>query len=311
MSTVMNVMNVMNVMTPDPPPARGFVVNSTGTYVAKLGGNLSIDLRAAFHAMPIVPVGSGAGPVHVKGLEGEEPIGVNPKLRPTRRTRTQRAATAATPNAAVAGIVKRRRTGFSNSFTVIMCIAPGVHPNLKVFSNGSIQGTGLKNPRDFYVALEILRRIFVARPHVFTGRLFEDPSEFQVRICMLNCNTRLPFPISLGRFVEVLDRRGVPCIFAPDQYPSAKCYHYRDGKRSVASVSSQSMGVTGIPLPSHGYEHIETLVTILEEERDEVGLEEILRGGDEDNDDEALDPNPDDPDDGAADDFSRFLAEAP
>jgi len=244
------------VLDPDAVALCGKLRNTTMTATASIAEDphlLSINLTMTFEQMPLVDADAGeSGPISVKGLSGAPPRG-----RPS------------TP----APAVKKPGGNFSNSLTIEFVLCGDVRAskcNLKLFSNGSVQGTGLKNPAQFVVVVDILRRILEARPHLFDGQLRRAP--YGAKVAMLNCNTPLPFTISLGRFVHRLETRNVPFVHTPP-HPSVKVYEVDPLTKqpvSNASVSPRVIGITGPANPEHALRHAEDIVRIVEEDAEHI-----------------------------------------
>lgn len=189
----------------------------------------------------------------------------------------------------------RRIKHFANQLTVVFVMSSKLlsesKANVKIFRNGSLQLTGIRNIHQVYIIAGYIQKIMLKADVVVADDLIEDPVDFGVRCCMMNCDFKLPFLVDLHRLHSVLLREGYTSIYDPKQYPCIKVYYYgtvdsKDGKcccpngvhvkskdgtciRSVASIGKR-IGTTGIPSPERALRQTSSLMDIIVRHRPEV-----------------------------------------
>jgi TATA-box binding protein (TBP) (component of TFIID and TFIIIB) len=170
-----------------------------------------VDIGTFFHNVLI----AAHGFVYAE-YKGTEQRGVKPK--PKRGSKTKKD-----------GDVDRKC--FDNQVTVIYHYADGYFPNIKLFRNGNIQMTGIRNAED---GKEIVKRMASE-----VRRIYEDdipqivaditqlqPSDFKIR--MINSNFSVPYSVRRKDLHKLLisPEYNNNCNFQGTTYPGVKLYYY-------------------------------------------------------------------------------------
>ena len=155
--------------------------------------------------------------------------------------RTQRASKNKTPNE------KKKR--FDNQLTVVFQVEQN-HYNMKLFKNGNVQITGVKqidNGRkavDFLI--DTLKELHAVEHQPQTLLLRADDIEnVNYRVRLINSDFRVNFEIRLDRLYQVVTREyDIMCSYEPCIYPGAKIeYYYPNNGRCICEGVCNGKGV--------------------------------------------------------------------
>jgi hypothetical protein len=147
--------------------------------------------------------------------------------------RASRALKTAEPAQSQGAAYKEERGGgpghFDNQVTVIFRLAGlGTAPatmNMKVFKNGKVQITGVKQVQQGLVAIEHLVRVLAAQEEALPGTVGcrDKLQAAGYRVCLINSDFFVGFPIRRERLYSVLRREyATVCTFEPCIYPGVK-----------------------------------------------------------------------------------------
>lgn len=125
----------------------------------------------------------------------------------------------------------KKKKCFDNQITVIYKYGPEYYPNIKIFRNGNIQMTGIRNENDGKNMVDIITKeiSFIAKNTCPTlvgnidNILCQD---FIIR--MINCDFGVPFKIRRKNLHQLLisSKYGNTCSFQPLTYPGVKLQYY-------------------------------------------------------------------------------------
>jgi TATA-box binding protein (TBP) (component of TFIID and TFIIIB) len=122
------------------------------------------------------------------------------------------------------------RKCFDNQLTLIMYLADGYFPNVKLFHNGNIHITGIRTPDDGvwineYLVQEI-RRIHAEHPDVVTDVESLQSGNYVIR--MINSDFSVPYRIRRKDLHKLLisPEYNNQCVFQPGSYPGVKLQYY-------------------------------------------------------------------------------------
>lgn len=149
--------------------------------------------------------------------------GVRPKNKKSRKTST--------------GEQQDTKKCFDNQVTVIYKIGENYYPNIKVFRNGNVQMTGIRNHDDGVaiidaVAME-LRRIYDTNSSTIVQDVTKlHGGEFKVR--MINSNFSVPYLVRRKELHRLLisPQYNNNCNFQGTTYPGVKLYFYWNHDKS-------------------------------------------------------------------------------
>lgn len=124
----------------------------------------------------------------------------------------------------------KERKYFDNQVTVIVYVADGYYPNIKLFRNGNIQMTGIRTPADgeqmvHRIANEVAR--IAKEQDANIVKRIEDivPTDFTIR--MINCDFGFPFKIRRKNLHLILmNQYQNVCSFQPLTYPGVKLQYF-------------------------------------------------------------------------------------
>jgi TATA-box binding protein (TBP) (component of TFIID and TFIIIB) len=183
---------------------------STITATATLGVD-RLELKDVYES--VCPGASGDDHATVKSVAlGEASKG-------ERKVRRSRATT------------ERRRSYFSNQLTVVLTVkcadreASEHVTNVKIFTNGAVQMTGVRSEAEGRRTLETVAALIRCKPCA--------PTKYAHQL--VNCDFKLPFPIERTRLYElVVHRLGMCARFEPCIYPGVKiAYFYNSNKDAL------------------------------------------------------------------------------
>jgi TATA-box binding protein (TBP) (component of TFIID and TFIIIB) len=127
---------------------------------------------------------------------------------------------------------ERRRSYFSNQLTVVLTVngvdgsdASSHVTNVKIFTNGAVQMTGVRSEAEGRRTLETVASLIRCKPCA--------PTKYAHQL--VNCDFKLPFPIERTRLYELVVRRlGMCARFEPCIYPGVKiAYFYNSNKDAL------------------------------------------------------------------------------
>ena len=188
-------------------------------------GNIGckVNLEAFYNAMNIVKMTDNvSGIVWAKIGDGAQK-GLHPKKRKPR-------------------IIKKM---FDNQMTFVYWFADKYHPNVKVFRNGNVQMTGIKNPDDGlkmvqYVSDEIARlnnEIVEKENKILCEGDIPKVTNFVIR--MINSDFTVPFKIRRkDLFLILVNKYHKSCSFQAETYPGVKLQYYYN----KANTTEESKG---------------------------------------------------------------------
>ncbi len=192
----------------------------TVTAVCRIGGVESVDAAKLFHSLSIDD--SGIGPIpfaefatkRVRVSKGVFVVNKNNKLRWE-------------PNGS---ITNKRAFSSSSGFKFILTMlvrvpSKGYVVNVKVFNNGKLQMTGLKNPEDgtevANVVSQTLKDAIAKDPEVAIVSK-RDISVEDYKVCMINGIFAVPFSIDRQKTHELLLKKQMQSIYDPMLYHAVK-----------------------------------------------------------------------------------------
>ena len=119
----------------------------------------------------------------------------------------------------------KQRHHFDNQATVVLKLDDANRINIKVFKNGKVQLTGIKQ-RDkgmqaIHMLVDELRRLGASKPEL-VGKL-DDLRAADYKVCLINSDFHLGFPLRREKLYAVLRaKQGAGCIYEPCAYPGVK-----------------------------------------------------------------------------------------
>lgn len=123
-----------------------------------------------------------------------------------------------------------RRKCFDNQLTLVLRLADGYFPNVKLFHNGNLHVTGIRTPDDGvwineYVVTEIAH-IAAEHPEVVANLENLRAGNFAIR--MINSDFAVPYRIRRKDLHKLLisPRYNNSCVFQPGSYPGVKLQYY-------------------------------------------------------------------------------------
>ena len=158
--------------------------------------------------------------------------------------------------------VTTKKTSFDNQVTVLY--KTDNYPNLKIFKNGNIQITGIKNKDDVNViinqVIEEIKRIHKLEPKITTTENFETKIGFtNFHIRMINtdfksfCDTELKEKFIIRRKILhkilISDEYNNKCSFEPGKYHGVKLEFFwnknKDNQDGICNCSTNCFGKGG------------------------------------------------------------------
>ena len=121
-------------------------------------------------------------------------------------------------------VVKKR---FDNQMTLHF-LRGGARYNVKLFKNGNIQMTGIKEIESGSQIVDQLIDI-IRHNSVLNSSIVADASLLKnekMKICLANCDFKLGFNIDRNSLHEILSRRGFKCSYEPCIYQGVKLSYY-------------------------------------------------------------------------------------
>lgn len=121
-------------------------------------------------------------------------------------------------------LINRRREKpnkrFDNQLTIIYRVSDEVLVNIKVFKNGNIQMTGVKNPQQGYDMVDTLI-------HMIQGICQNPLTNMNYKICLINTDFKVGFEIKRDNlFKLMLNEYDNICSFEPCIYPGVKIQYF-------------------------------------------------------------------------------------
>ena len=217
------------------PPAFDATKYRISTITVTGGVNTEVDLGELFRRLSAHPR------AEIQYIE----YGMNKSDLQTSGTnkRTQRASKKKPP--------EEKKKRFDNQLTVVFQLDQN-HYNMKLFKNGNVQITGVKqidNGRkavDFLIdTLKELHAVEESPPPPPLLVRAEDMANVNYRVRLINSDFRVNFEIRLDRLYQVVTREyDIMCSYEPCIYPGAKIeYYYPNNGRCICEGVCNGKGV--------------------------------------------------------------------
>lgn len=130
------------------------------------------------------------------------------------------------------------RKCFDNQVTTVYHMGDKYYPNVKVFRNGNIQMTGIRNPEDgqrmIQNVTEEIQRIYNTGHHDIISNIDElKPCDFKIR--MINSNFSVNYVIRRKNLHNLLisEKYQNNCNFQGTSYPGVKLYYFWNSNNTI------------------------------------------------------------------------------
>lgn len=218
-------MNLLAMETPATPEERPTPYRiSTITFNGDL--NVYIQGSCFYDYVNLVPVGESQGFVWMEcWVQGEQQIrGVFPK----RKVQSKRS------NKKPEKTEKPRNKSFDNQISMYYWFQTGYIPHVKLFKNGNIHITGLRNTDDGHTILEHTKGEIERIYHSITNTILQKPENIDKLmvsnpvIRLINSDFHIPFKIRRKELHQLLIEAPYHniCSFQPGTYPGVKLEYY-------------------------------------------------------------------------------------
>lgn len=132
---------------------------------------------------------------------------------------------------------KKKRDSFQNQLTFIIAINANKSINLKLFKNGKIQMTGLRNEEDGYMAMNKLISNIKHIPGISDNNKAMVANK--LNIILINSDFEIGFKIRRDELFKLIGERGLYVVYEPDIYPGVNSKYFYN----TNTIGTQNEGI--------------------------------------------------------------------